>query len=535
MRGIRLLSAASRGVAALRPGWTLSARRPGRRGAPIAIALLLTTTAACGGAPGRAHEGSGPADTSEAALTYGTRPVRDPSITYQPDVVIVEGGPRAIRSASSDGLTWTIDGKARGAQDVRLGKVLYATSRAVGRVQEVRRVHGDVVATLGPVEFTEVFRDAHLTLDQDIDGGALHYLEIPDLPGAVTVSADAPTDAPTDAATEAEKGAAKGAVRDVPTTARTIGQTSVRSAHSGRVGAVVAREAVRVAAAAGGTLPPARSSSVTADLGEWKAQPYRSPGAFGLKFNHKAAAGLKVFVGFSLKTEKLHIRSDVPISGGRVADGATFAVEGIKSVAITIAAGAANGVIDNSKIRAEVPVQMTLPIAGTPFAFNISWKFSVATALGGNNTTVTAGGEWGLDGAIGMVNGSIVTPKLSVIKSIMDSVTGISVGVSGIATAVEFKVQVGVGVPAAFAGPYAKLVMDFGVTNGSALGAPLTRCVGATLDGKVGGGVGVSVSAVAMAALKKLLPTMKFQLLQESLTPFVHRQQTLPDVPLCKS
>ncbi|MFE3906537.1 hypothetical protein ACFXPY_41460 [Streptomyces sp. NPDC059153] len=509
----------------------MSAPRPGRRAAPLAIAFLLTITAACGGASRRAHEGSNPAETSEAALTYGTRPVRDPSITYQPDVVIVEGGPRAIRSASSDGLTWTIDGKARGAQDVRLGKVLYATSRAVGRVQKVRRVHGDVVATLGPVEFAEVFRDAHLTLDQDIDDGALHYLEIPDLPGAVTVSADAPTDA----ATEAERGAAKDAARDAPTTARTIGQTSVRAAHSGRVGTMVERGPVRVAAAAGGTLPPARSSSVTADLGEWKAQPYRSPGAFGLKFNHKAAAGLKVFVDFSLKTEKLHIRSDVTISGGRVADGATFAVEGIKSVAISIAAGAANGVIDNSKIRAEVPVQMTLPIAGTPFAFNISWKFSVATALGGNNTTVTAGGEWGLDGAIGMVNGSIVTPKLSVIKSIMDSVTGISVGVSGIATAVEFKVQVGVGVPAAFAGPYAKLVMDFGVTNGSALGAPLTRCVGATLDGRIGGGVGVSVSAVAMAALKKLLPTMKFQLLQESLTPFVHRQQTLPDVPLCKS
>ncbi|PZH02178.1 hypothetical protein C1I97_21655 [Streptomyces sp. NTH33] len=521
----------------------MSAPRPGRRGAALTIALLLTTTAACGGAPGRAHEGSGPADTSEAALTYGTGPVRDPSVTYQPDVVMVEGGPRAIRAASGDGLTWTIDGNARGAQDVRPGKVLYATSRAVGRVQEVRRVHRDVVATLGPVEFTEVFRDAHLTLDQDIDDGALHYLEIPDLPGAVTVPADAPTGVVTEAGkgvvTEAGKDAAreagKDATRDVPTTARTIGRTSVRAAHSGRVGTVVARGPVRLAATAGGTLPPARSSSVTADLGEWKAQPYRTPGAFGLKFDHKAAAGLKVFVDFSLRTEKLHIRSDVPISGGRVADGATFAVEGIKSVAISIAAGAANGVIDNSKIRAEVPVQMTLPIAGTPFAFDISWKFSVATALGGNNTTVTAGGEWGLDGAIDMVNGSIVTPKLSVIKSIMDSITGISVGVSDIATAIEFKVQVGVGVPAAFAGPYAKLVMDFGVTNGSALGAPLTRCVGATLDGKVGGGVGVSVSAVAMAALKKLLPTMKFQLHQEALTPFVHRQQTLPDVPLCKS
>ncbi|MCL2734358.1 MAG: hypothetical protein FWE15_30640 [Actinomycetia bacterium] len=502
MRIFRLLPAVARRAAALRAE---------KRVAAVAVALVLTTTAACGGAPGRGHDGPRPAGTSQKALTYGTGPVRDPSITYQPDVVIVEGGPGAIREASGDGLTWTIDGNARGAKDVRPGKVLYATSRALGRVQEVRRVRGDVVATLGPVGFTEVFRDAHLTLDQDVDDGALRYLEIPDLPGAVTVPADAPA------------------------TARATGPASARVAHRGSVGTALARGPVRLAAAAQGTLPPARSSSVTADLGEWKVQPYRGQGAFGLKVDHKAAAGLKVFVDFSLKAEKLHLRADVPISGGRVSAGATFAVEGIKGVAVSIAAGAANGVLDNGKIRAEVPVRMTLPIGGTPFAFEVSWKFSVSTALGGDNTTVTAAGEWALDGAIGMVKGSVVTPKLSVVTSIMDSISGISVGVSGIATAVEFKVQVGVGVPAAFAGPYAKLVMDFGVTNGSAFGAPLTRCVGATLDGRVGGGVGVSVSAVALAALKKLLPAMNFALEQESLTPFVHRQQTLPDVPLCRS
>ncbi|MFG2561819.1 hypothetical protein [Streptomyces sp. NPDC048496] len=49
----------------------MSAPRPGRRVAALTIALLLTTTAACGGAPGRVHEGSGPADTSEAPSPKG--------------------------------------------------------------------------------------------------------------------------------------------------------------------------------------------------------------------------------------------------------------------------------------------------------------------------------------------------------------------------------------------------------------------------------------------------------------------------------
>jgi hypothetical protein len=38
----------------------------------------------------------------EATLTYGYAPVPNHSVTYQPDVIFIEGGPHAIRSVSAD-------------------------------------------------------------------------------------------------------------------------------------------------------------------------------------------------------------------------------------------------------------------------------------------------------------------------------------------------------------------------------------------------------------------------------------------------
>ncbi|WP_194926234.1 hypothetical protein [Catenulispora pinisilvae] len=45
---------------------------------------------------------------------YGYGPTPDPHVTYQPDVVLVGGGPNSIWSGSSDGLTWTLAGSAPG-------------------------------------------------------------------------------------------------------------------------------------------------------------------------------------------------------------------------------------------------------------------------------------------------------------------------------------------------------------------------------------------------------------------------------------
>jgi len=48
-------------------------------------------------------------EMSEAEIKYGIAPVPSNAVTYQPDVIIVGGGPDVIRSQSDSGFIWTID------------------------------------------------------------------------------------------------------------------------------------------------------------------------------------------------------------------------------------------------------------------------------------------------------------------------------------------------------------------------------------------------------------------------------------------
>ncbi|MFD0788207.1 hypothetical protein ACFQZ8_30210, partial [Micromonospora azadirachtae] len=128
-----------------------------RKLASIVLTVVLLLTAGCTGA-----SRSGPGDEdpwSEAALRYGLAPVPNPDVTFQPDVVIVGGGGRSIRSVTADGLTWRIDGKAEHADEVAVGKVMFVTGRSVGRVLHLERDGGDLLVTMGPVTLTEVIRD----------------------------------------------------------------------------------------------------------------------------------------------------------------------------------------------------------------------------------------------------------------------------------------------------------------------------------------------------------------------------------------
>ncbi|AVT29311.1 hypothetical protein C6361_07200 [Plantactinospora sp. BC1] len=494
-------------------------------GSLLVVPVLLVGMAGCGLDPG--DDGGAPAGgtaASEAGRTYGYGPSRDRSIRYQPDVVLVEGGPEAIRSASADGTTWVLDAGAPGADDLEPGRIMYATSRAVGRVVQARRSGDELAVTLAPVTLTEVFRNAHFRTERRFDEADLAYQEVPNLPGAVSVPAGtrSPETADTPIGLDGGGGAPGLTVPALAAAPRDDDGSTV-----------VAMRPIRLAPAGGGRLPPARERNFAVSVGDWEAQPYRTPGKLGLKIGYAANENLKVYIDFAMNVADLRIRADVPISNGRIGS-STFAVDGIRSISVDVSAGAANGADDNRKVRVEVPVEINIPIAGEPLVYSNTWKFIVTTGLSGRNTTVTAAGEWAVNGTLGVIGGTLQKPTLSVVRSIMDSITGISIGPSGLAFAVETKIQFGIGIPAAFAGPYAKLVVDLGVTNGSALGAPLARCVSASLNAKVGGGFGITASSVAVEALQKLLPTkLKFELESEKLWPIHRAAQTLPNVPLC--
>jgi hypothetical protein len=78
-------------------------------------ALLLTACTST--VSGAAYSlGGGPLTQPVLNYGYGAQPAGQ--MPYQPDVVVVAGGPATVRSVSSDGMTWTIDAGAGGASDL---------------------------------------------------------------------------------------------------------------------------------------------------------------------------------------------------------------------------------------------------------------------------------------------------------------------------------------------------------------------------------------------------------------------------------
>jgi hypothetical protein len=468
----------------------------------VCVALVI---AACSGGkstPTSGRQGKAGAGADPAAVArYGYAPTNDAHL--QPDVVVIGGGASAIRSASGDGLTWTIDGKADGAADLRIGSVMFATSEAVGRVAALSDAGGNRVVTLAPVQLTDVLRDGTINLDQNLDLGSAVFQPVPDLPG-----------------TQSEP------------TATDTGGVTVSSARRFELPPVqlVARRAA--------TLPAPLKQSVSVPVGPWTIKPYAEAGKLGVNIT-RDTGGLKLGVDFSFPVENFHISSAVAVQNGQVTKSG-FVVEGVKGMDITLQAGVANGSLDNSKIAVELPIEVNAPIppspatAGIPLNIKLTYKLVIETALTGNNSTLFASGKYKLAGPFGISGGKIQEPAFSVDKSIIDSLGGITLGPSGLVIAVKMKLLAGIGTPAATVGPFGSFTAAVGVTNGSSLGAALARCHGASLDLKVGAGVGLSISPAVFEALKGLFPKKtKIENSIDVSKTILHRSQIVPDVPLC--
>ena len=276
-------------------------------------------------------------------------------------------------------------------------------------------------------------------------------------------------------------------------------------------------------------------SSLEFKVGDWTVSPDVSDSKLELGVERDGA--LKVGVDFAFDTNNLHFHGIDTIKNGQTSHSA-FEITGITGLTVSLQAGAAGGSADNEKIKIEAPIEANLEIppspatAGLPMDIKVEFTFSVETAITGNNSTLVATGIWGLDGPIGYDGENFQTPKFTVKQSIIDSITGITLGPSGIVFGVEMKFQVGVGVASLSAGPFAGVIVDLGVTNGSSLGAALARCKGATLDLRGSAGVGIELSAAEIPILKDLLPGAKYEYSLGTSTSLLHRSQVVPDVPL---
>ena len=440
----------------------------------LTLALLATVLAACGRGPTTSGN-TGPvrqlkaSDLTPAERKYGIAPIPDASVKYQPDVVIVGGGAESIRGQSENGFVWTIDANAKHADELVEGKVMFVTGRALGRVLAVRRSGGNLQVFVGPVDLTDVVREADIKIEgMPLDfNEALRYTST-DLPGRVVPLAQA---------VEQPEG------RAIPAMLRRVGDTP-------------------------GPAPPRPDWDVS-KLVNFKPMAMVDTSGIGLRISSDSG-DLKVHgqVWMALEKPTLNVTLIIRASGVKEASVNLGGTAGLKW---RFGVGTAVGRSANVSGVVEPDTELSIPLAGfgpLPISVNVRQRLSIRTALGARNSTLNATGEYSFSGALkaGYFGGRWDITGPTDIKStnnLLANSGGVSIAAGGVNLGHVVRVTVGFGAAGFTVGPFVAFNSALGLFKGSDLG--MIPCREVTLVMNMWGGVGYTMPRIIAKVINSFL------------------------------
>jgi hypothetical protein len=450
----------------------LGSASPARRALAVLL-VAMTLLAGCDRKPPQspqsARRANGPPhqltknDMSEAEQKYGIAPIPDPSVTYQPAVILVGGGAEAIRELSPNGFMWTIDGSAPHANELVPGKIFFMTGRAVGRVLDVRKDGGNLVVTVGPVDITDVISEAHIHVDaMPVNFGDALAFTSPDLPGQL-----------------------------VPLTRSARAAAASPASYAGESG----WRFYKTQAAA--TPPTAGAPAPTRNYTEknFKTTPFVSPTGIGIDVSVDDN-------GFKLATQAvLHLLSptlkvDIDITPRGGVETAALVLTGAAGLNWNFKMGSEKTMTAAVAALLQPNVDFRIPIAavgGIPLAITVRQRFLVRTGLEVKNSTLSATGGYTFTGAfkVGYLHKfwtAEAPSDYTVEHSMAKTGDGVSLGIQGLNLGDTVRIFVGMGAFGFATGPYLSFNSAIGAFRNSSIG--MLQCNGATLVVKLSGGVG---------------------------------------------
>lgn len=377
-----------------------------RFGAPRALLVV-----ALGGAFGTVLASCEPSSSSsncpstQAEIDFGCGPSTNGSITYQPNVVLIPAGADAVRSRSSDGITWTMKGDAAGVSDLAPGKIMFATGLDAGRVVAVKQSGSDRVVTLAPATFTDVIQDADLGSTSPLSFANPHQYTATALPATTADIAPSSSSAS-------------------PIAAHGPGVVSLPA---------ISLSAARVA------LPGARLADVTY-AGDFNAHSYCCQSRLGINFDYdKGGLRMKGIIEIHLSSPSVTWR--FTYHSGKV--DAALRIDGVDGVAAAVeAAIAADG--KNIDKLFQLPVDFDVPVTEStkgrlPMHLSVREYFIFETDFRSHTSTLKASGAWNLQQPMIMRVRDYAHPELlsapqglTVRNSIVKSITGLGIGAAAI-------------------------------------------------------------------------------------------------------
>jgi hypothetical protein len=452
-RGALVLALILAGLGAVAFIWWRQQRPPASPPAPIQAHVLKKS------------------ELTPAEIKYGRAPQRHPSVTYEDDVVIVEGGADVIRSVTPDGLVWTIDARARHASELSVGKIAFVTGRCVGRVLYLKREGDTLNLVLGPVELTDVFRTLEITVTQPIDLSEVIEVPPPQFQGVKFPLQDKDAALPEWSVPPIPLAAPHApASRDAPFILRPISRRDAEP----------------------------QVSPVTPGIPQrlnltFQTRPLINTDGIGAELRHEGR-GMIVIAQVQLRAPKPDLEFDLRIVNKQLSG--SLVLKNTVGLRLAFDGSVGEAFSGNAYWRGFAP-GFTIPVGGpAPIEVTFRHEIWVRTAFSAKQTVFTAGGEYGLNTDIGLrfQKGafSLVGPEgLTVERSLMRNMNTISLGPNGVVISHVATMTGGLGVGGFTTGPTFDLATSVGVAQGPSIA--LIQCEGATLSMNVRGGVGWTI------------------------------------------
>jgi hypothetical protein len=428
---------------------------------------------------------------------YGMAPKRDPRVTYQDGVILMEHGDQAIREAKTDGMTFSFDAKAEHVGELAEGKIVFATGRVVGRIGQLTRDGDTVTVKLAPITLTDVIKKGTFLMDSSFSAKDLMFYTAPDFPNTIDNTA---------------KQQSSELRREIsePRFLRVDLPPGMSPLASG-----VGKDLSVIAPPKPPTLP-APDLNLTAGLKVIPA--VGSDGGIGINFYY-AKNGV-IFNGYGqlvLPSPRVRFLLDIDSSGIK-----TFGIEISGSIGLRISVEAASNVeryinVDTTNVT---PLDITLPcpLAGVPLALNFSTSFTLHTKFAAKSSVLTSSGSWSLNGTlfVGKKDGadSSTIPKVKNTSSLAANVSGVSVGINTVGGAVKIRPMIGLGAFGFMTGVF--MGVTFNAEVGKQASEAMRDCHVAQGSGTIDSGVGYKVpKAIAQLINGVLSLFTKYRMDQE--------------------
>lgn len=459
-----------------------------------------------------------PRKLTPSEFRYGVAPTRNNQVVYRDDVILVGGGAESIHSVSSDGLAWNINPQASHANELRPGKIMFLTNRAVGRVLSLKPKGGSLEVILGPVELTDVIKRAHVSFEQPVQADSFIAYYAPQYPGSVTDLSKPKNSAGISSPV---------LLQPVSWTPHSFNELSMAPLSLGEALDLPIRST-------SDTPAPVLAPLLQQVINEgFHARTICCNEGLGLRLTYDKN-GVKVLakVALRLTAPKLHGVINIEESG--ITD-AYLELTGAAGLDWAFVAGSARGVDANVDQDFWLPVDFSATSFATNLAVPLTPTFQMGfvlhTGFTARNSTLSTHGSYDFTGSIraGYVRGrwTVTAPSdkdLVTKDSMLYSIQGASLGAHGVVMAFKTRLIVGFGAFGFTAGPYFSYVTSIGISKNSSImsispmgptgGLPVCRT--AAFNGELHAGIGYTLNRVVVAFINLFLKALNMNTIESA-------------------